>query len=136
MYTDTSLLKPGEHAIVIFTYGRYFHKKRDGSGSTGNWVIDENRKCSKVVIYNRVGARNDVYVARRAGLKPSREPGRFIINLEKIHYFGTTYFNWPQFAGSRNPVRYLKISTAAGGRRKANGSDLNAANLELLPAVQ
>lgn len=134
MKADTSLLKRGEHAIVIFTYGKYFQKRRDGSGSTGNWVIDEKRKCSKVVIYNRTARGNEVYVAKRAAVTPSKkEAGRFVIKLDNIEYFGSTYFNWPQFSGSRNPVRYFKFSSAMRKRRYSDGTKLN---LILLPPLE
>src|SRR5690349_7455375 len=96
----TSLLKRGENAIVIFTYGKYFHRQKDGSGSTGNWVLDEKRKANQVIIYNRTERGNEVYVAKRAALTPAKQAGRFVINLNNIRYFGCTYFNWPQFSGS------------------------------------
>jgi hypothetical protein len=131
----TSLLQRGEHAIVIFTYGRHFQKRKDGSGSTGDWVIDETRKCNKVVIYNRIQARNDIYVAKRRDIKPAKQPGRFVLKLSDIRYFGTTYFNWPQFAGSRNPVRYLKISSAQRSRRRSSNDD-SVVNLSLLPPAE
>lgn len=131
----TSLLKRGENAIVIFTYGKYFHKKQDGSGSTGNWVIDENRKCDQVIIYNRTGSRNDIYVAKRHDVQKSRESGRFIIELKNIQYFGCTYLNWPQFSGSRNPVRYFNLPTLPR-RKRPNGDTIGVSNLELLPSVE
>lgn len=130
----TSLLKRGENAIVIFTYGKYFRKMKDGSGSTGNWVIDEKRKCSKVVIYNRTQRGNEVYVAKRAAVTPSKEAGRFIIKLDRIEYYGCTYFNWPQFAGSRNPIRYFKYTSGMRTRRQTQGDD--AINLSLLPPAE
>lgn len=130
----TSLLKRGENAIVIFTYGKYFRKMKDGSGSTGNWVIDEKRKCNKVVIYNRTQRGNEVYVAKRTAISPSKEAGRFVIKLESIEYYGSTYFNWPQFAGSRNPVRYFKYTSGIRNRRRANGDD--GINLALLPPAE
>ncbi len=127
----TSLLKRGENAIVIFTYGKYFRKMKDGSGSTGNWVIDAGRKCSKVVIYNRTHRGNEVYVAKRKAVMPSKkEAGRFVIQLNEIEYFGCTYFNWPQFSGSRNPIRYFSIASQARGRRRTMD---NGMNLALLP---
>lgn len=131
----TSLLKRGEDALVIFTYGKYFRKSKDGSGSTGNWVIDENRKCKRVVIYNRTERGNEVYVAQRAGISPSREAGRFVIALNNIQYFGSTYFNWPQFSGSRNPVRYFKIPSQPRRRTRVSGADEGALTLELLPSA-
>ena len=127
----TSLLKRGENAIVIFTYGKYFRKMKDGSGSTGNWVIDEKRKCNKVVIYNRTQRGNEVYVAKRAALTPAKQAGRFIINLHNIEYFGCTYFNWPQFSGSRNPIRYFQIPSQPRAKRRGAGDP--ALNLELIP---
>lgn len=131
----TSLLKRGENAIVIFTYGKYFRKMKDGSGSTGNWVIDENRKCNKVVIYNRTHRGNEVYVAKRTALTPSKkEAGRFIIQLDEIQYYGCTYFNWLQFAGSRNPIRYFTLATDARGKRRGNGDA--GINPALLPFVE
>lgn len=132
----TSLLKRGEDALVIFTYGKYFHKKQDGSGSTGNWVIDAERKCVQVIIYNRTQQGNQVYVAKRAGVTPSKkEAGRFVIELNDIEYFGCTYFNWLQFSGSRNPIRYLKIPSHARGKRRNNQIDTNI-KLSLLPVVE
>jgi hypothetical protein len=132
----TSLLKRGENAIVIFTYGKYFRKMKDGSGSTGNWVIDEKRKCNKVVIYNRTHRGNEVYVAKRTALTPSKEAGRFVIKLNNIEYYGCTYFNWVQFAGSRNPIRYFKIASQSRGKRRGNGTGDAGINLELLPSVE
>jgi hypothetical protein len=130
----TSLLKRGENAIAIFTHGKYFTKKRDGSGATGNWVIDQTRPCNKVVIYKRTAARNDVYVARRSAVKPSKDDGRFIIQLREIQYYGSTYLNWPQFAGSRNPVRYLYFSSQTTGKRRSTSRDGSDLNLELVLA--
>lgn len=135
MHTDTSLLRRGEHAIAIFTHGKYFQRRRDGSGSTGNWVLDDKRKCNQVIIYNRTESRNDIYVARRTAVKPSREAGRFVLDLDKIHYLGSTYLNWLQFAGSRNPVRYLQ-SRPYSRKKRSNKSQAAALNLELLPAPE
>ncbi len=130
----TSLLKRGQAALVIFTHGKYFRRNRDGTGSTGNWVVDENRKCNQVVIYNRTERGNQVFVARRKGVVPSKVEGRSVIELANIKYYGTTYFNWPQFAGSRNPIRYFTLpSHSRGKQRKQSGLDLN---LALLPPAE
>lgn len=128
----TSLLRRGENAIVIFTYGKYFRKMKDGSGSTGHWVIDEKRKCKQVIIYNRTQRGNEVYVAKRTAVTPSKkEAGRFVIQLNHITYYGCTYFNWPQFSGSRNPVRYFKVESRPRGKRRANNAEPGV-HLELL----
>lgn len=131
----TSLLKRGQDAIVIFTYGKYFRKMKDGSGSTGHWVIDENRKCNQVIIYNRTQRGNEVYVAKRTAVLPSKkEAGRFVIHLNEIEYFGCTYFNWLQFSGSRNPIRYLKVESRPRGRRRVSSE--SELHLELLPFAE
>lgn len=108
----TSLLKRGENAIVIFTYGKSFQIKQDRSGSTGNWVINQNRSTRKVIIYERTERGNDIYVAKRTAIKKSRDSGRYVIHLTDVAYYGTTYMNWPQFSGSRNPVRYWEQAAA------------------------
>lgn len=127
----TSLLSRNEEAIVIFTYGKYFRRNKDGSGSTGNWVIDESRKCGKVVIYKRTNSHNDIYIAKRAAVEPSKEDGRYVIKLAEIRYFGTTYFNWPQFTGSRNPVRYLRMKRRKSSSRKSSMNGETGINLTL-----
>ncbi len=38
------LLRPGEIGLFIFTEGDKFTKNADGSGSTGDWTIDPNRR--------------------------------------------------------------------------------------------
>lgn len=106
MKTATSLLKRGENAVVVFTHGKYLSLKRDGSGSTGNWVINKNRRIKKVVIYERTKTGNEIYIARPTSISGSRDPGRYVIKFADMRYFGNTYFNWPEFSGSRNPVRY------------------------------
>lgn len=106
MNNATSLLKRGESAVVVFTHGKYLNLKRDGSGSTGNWVINKNRQIKKVVIYERTKTGNEIYVASPTSITDSRDPGRSVIQFANLRYFGKTYFNWPEFSGSRNPVRY------------------------------
>jgi len=106
MKADTSLLKRGQDAIVVFTYGEKFKIHPDATGSTGNWVLDQKRSTRKVIIYERTPRGNDVYVAKRKTIQRSKEAGRYIIHLQDVRYFGTTYLNWTQFSGSRNPIRY------------------------------
>jgi hypothetical protein len=105
MKADTSLLKRGEDAIVVFTHGEKFKIHSDRSGSTGNWILNQKRGTRKVIIYERTARGNDIYVAKRKAVQPSRD-GRYIIHLQDVRYFGTTYFNWLQFSGSRHPIRY------------------------------
>lgn len=107
MKADTSLLKRGENAIVIFTYGKKLRIQPDRSGSTGDWVINHKRSTRKIIIYERTARGNEIYVGKRAAIKKSRASGRYVIHLKDVRYYGTTYFNWPQFSGSRNPIRYF-----------------------------
>jgi hypothetical protein len=106
MKADTSLLKRGEDAIVVFTYGKKFKIHPDASGSTGNWIINQKRGTRKVIIYARTARGNDIYVAKRKTVQRAQENGRYVIHLQDVRYFGTTYLNWLQFSGSRNPIRY------------------------------
>lgn len=128
----TSLLKRGEKAIVIFTHGKYFKKNRDGSGSTGHWLIDEKRQATRVVIYNRTHSGNQVYVARRVAVTPSKVPGRFVLQLNDVRYYGSTYFNWLQFSGSRNPVRYFRMPVQTRTGRQGSTAEPHGNNLEQL----
>ena len=128
--SSTSLLNPNAKAIVVFTHGKDLKIKRDGSGSTGNWVIDPKRPIHKVVIYERTPTGNEIYVAKPAAIARSRDEGRFVIKLADVKYFGSTYFNWPDFAGSRNPVRYRqKYATRGGERRVRARMDFEQAQL-------
>jgi hypothetical protein len=129
----TSLLQRGENAIVIFTYGKKFNIKRDRSGSTGNWVLNHQRKYRKVVIYERTTEGNDVYVARRAGIKRSNQDRRYVLFLKDVSYLGTTYLNWPRFSGSRNPIRYWSTDHTRGPSRSASHADESAFQASYLP---
>lgn len=108
MKADTSLLKRGENAIVIFTYGKKLKIHPDASGSTGDWVINHKRNTRKIIIYERTERGNEIYVGKRTAIKKSRASGRYVIHLKDVRYFGNTFFNWTQFSGSRNPIRYFE----------------------------
>lgn len=109
------LLKSGESAIVIFTDGRDFNRNRDGSGQTGNWVIDPKRLFEKVIVYRRdkVFGKNEVYAATPVGvigpihLTKSKQD-RYAIKLSSVKLEGTTSEKWFSFAQTGpNPIRYL-----------------------------
>jgi hypothetical protein len=68
--------------------------------------LNHARKYRKVVIYERTSSGNDIYIARRAQIKRSKQDRRYVIHLKDVSYYGTTYLNWPSFSGSRNPIRY------------------------------
>lgn len=109
------LLKSGEFAIVIFTDRRDFKRNRDGSGQTGNWVIDPKRTFEKVIIYRRdkLSGKNEVYVATPVDVVgPTRstksKQHRHAINLSSVKLEGTTSEKWFSFAQTGpNPIRYL-----------------------------
>lgn len=107
------LLQSGESAIVIFTDGRDFQHSRDGSGETGNWVMNSKRPFDKVIIYRRdqKSGANEVWTATPVGVipAPAHSPGRYVIKLSSVKLEGTSDEKWPSFAQTgENPIRYLK----------------------------
>lgn len=108
----SSLLGPGETAIVIFTEGGHLQLQRDGLGSTGNWKISARRAVDRVIIYRRDPAGtsrdNDAFIAFHAGLEGPDENGRYIVRMQGVQYSGRTPHNWHYFADAgTNPIRYL-----------------------------
>lgn len=103
-------IKPGENVVVIFTHGMHFDLDDDNTGSTGQWVIDSNRRLDRVILYRRDDDKdlNTLYIANYAGIEPATREGRYDIQLTHVQYIGTTSKNWPEFAeGGQNPIRYL-----------------------------
>ncbi len=47
------LLSVPKRTVAIFTRGPLFVFKKDGTGKTGNWMIDPKRDVQKVIIYCR-----------------------------------------------------------------------------------
>jgi hypothetical protein len=104
------VLQPGETALVLFTRGELFTTNPDRSGETGNWRLDPQRVPDRVVIYRRGDTTdsNEVFIASCAGFRPSKEPGRLVLQLAKVSPAGTTHLNWRDFAqASSNPIRYV-----------------------------
>jgi hypothetical protein len=108
------VLKPGETAVAIFTRGERFKLKKDGSGSTGNWVISQRRKTDKVIIYKQDPERgqHEIYVGLPVEIIDSDEEGRREVRMRNVELVGTTSNNWNEFtetkAGAANPVKYIK----------------------------
>jgi len=107
------LVKRGESAVAIFTRGGHFEHDPDGSGYTGNWVINPQKKLDKVVIYKRdaAGTRHEVYVGTPVEIIDSEQEGRRQIKMVDIRLAGTTTHNWNEFTetkhGSINPIKYI-----------------------------
>lgn len=105
------VLQPGESALVIFTRDRELTLRPDGSGFTGNWVLDPRRRQSRVVIYNRTGANADggeIISALHWETTASTEPGRFVVAFKNSVLHGRTDKDWKEFAGTgQNPIRYI-----------------------------
>ncbi len=102
-------LRSGETAVAVFTKGRDFELNKDGTGTTGDWVVRANLDVDKVIIYHRkeeTGV-NEIYVADFDGLSPGIE------RRHKIHFVNAKLVNntdqtWYTFAdATQNPVRYL-----------------------------
>jgi hypothetical protein len=108
------VIKPGETAVVIFTRGGRFTLKQDGSGSTGNWVVSQNRKTDKVIIYKRDSRRgqSEIYVGVPVEIIDSDEEGRREARMASLELVGTTDSNWNEFTetkqGAVNPVKYIE----------------------------
>lgn len=105
------LLEPGESALVVFTHGQHFNLDPDGTGSSGDWVIDPDRHVDRFIVYSRrgpAGGPAEVYRAEFVSAAESAKPGRFVVNFSGAELVGVTRESWPQFADTGvNPVRYI-----------------------------
>ena len=105
------LLGAGETALVIFTMGQNLTDNHDGTGSTGWWVINPQRKVNRVIIYRRAGddtTNNDLFIARYDGVEGPREDGRYLVRLLDFTLAGHTASNWRKFADTHSKaLRYI-----------------------------
>ncbi len=108
------VIKAGESAVALFTRGAHFVLHQDGSGYTGNWVIDSNRRVDKIIIYQRDTKDNQhkVYVGEPVEIIESGEKGRRQIKMADVRFVGTTTCNWNDFTetkhGAINPIKYIR----------------------------
>jgi hypothetical protein len=108
------LLRPGEVGLFIFTEGSNFTVNPDGTGSTGDWVVDPRRRVDWIVIYKRGSdpANNELWMARPGDYESARSD-RYAIGLRHIQRVGATDANWSQFAtAGNNPIRYISRDQA------------------------
>jgi hypothetical protein len=121
LHSVIDLLAPGESALAVFTHGRHFNLNPDGTGSSGNWVIDPERRVDRFIVYNRSGAAGvpaEVYRADFVGAVQSAEPGRLVVNFRAAELAGVTRDSWPKFADTGvNPVRYIARPENNNGKR-------------------
>jgi hypothetical protein len=115
----SNLLDPGESAIVLFTKrpaslspNSEFVIKPDGSGWSGDWVIDGKRPADKVIIYYRLAGRGSHYgeilVANYDASMATSHPRRFRITFHGVKPVGTTNQTWPDFAGKgQSPAGHI-----------------------------
>lgn len=106
------LVQFGEKAVVLFTRGPHFLLDRDGNGSTGNWVINEDslNGTDKVIIYKRdeTNGKNIVFLGDYQDCRPSNEARRLILSFNNMKEVGLTQSNWIQFGGvGGQPVFFL-----------------------------
>ena len=108
--TASQLLRPGEVGLVLFTEGANLTINPDGSGSTGDWVVDPRRRVDWIIMYRREAgnpADNELLMARSGDFEGPRGD-RYLINLRDVKRVGSTNVNWREFAGGwNNPVRYI-----------------------------
>jgi hypothetical protein len=106
------LVKFGEKAVVLFTRGPHLVINPDGTGSTGNWVINEDtlNGIDKVIIYKRdeINGKNVVFLGDYQNCNPSDEPRRLILTFTNMQEAGLTHSNWIEFGGvGGQPVFFL-----------------------------
>ncbi|SRR6266446_7943218 len=95
--TADQLLRPGEVGLFIFTEGANLTIGSDGSGSTGDWVVDPRRRVDWVIIYKRgsTPTHNELWMARCGNYEGPRSD-RYGIGLRDAHRVGSTDANWAQ----------------------------------------
>jgi hypothetical protein len=106
-----AFLRPDETALVIFTDGSNLTFGADGSGTSGEWEINPQRKVDRVILYRRLDSpeRNEIYLANHAGTRPAPDPDRHFVDLAHVQYAGLTQEDWYEFAGKgQNPIRYVR----------------------------
>ena len=116
------LLQAGESALAVLTDGRNLKLKRDGSGTSGYWVIDPARQVDRFIIYCREGGAGDtaqLYRGDYVSTEPSTEDaGRYAVTFEGAKQVGVTRLTWPKFADTgSNPVRYISRPATEGSLR-------------------
>ena len=109
--TAQELLQSGETGLFVHTDGLHFTHEVDGSGTTGNWVINPTRHIDRVVIVRwerRGGQRFTELFTARPDKFVRLENGRYEIKLIGVRLAGSTDRSWMEFAGTgRNPVKYV-----------------------------
>ncbi len=107
-------LIPGETAIVVFTDGLNLTIQPDGTGTSGNWIINPHRQADKIIIYRRDTKNtqiiNEILIERHNGVSgPTPDDNRrYIVAFIDLKSHGTTNTNWREFAETGSaPVRYL-----------------------------
>jgi hypothetical protein len=118
--TAKNLLKKGETAVVIFTKDIQFFRKPDGTGSSGNWIMNRHRIADRVILYCRKHPRStaDIYLADfvpptnttdcYGNPVPPNESPRVVVHFAGCSHVGQTRKNWYQFADTgTNPIRWL-----------------------------
>jgi len=104
----------GEKALVVFTHGLNLKIRPDGTGTSGNWIIDPRRRADKIIIYRRntsdIETTNEIFIGQQNGISgPTPDDDRrYIVAFIDLKRVGTTDMNWKEFAETGSaPVRYL-----------------------------
>jgi hypothetical protein len=110
------VLEPGERGLCVYTRGPYLSFDRDGSGSSGWWILNPHREVDKVIIYLRSSHQQaEVYVADWLRFEARQND----IRRFKVYFLNgnvdspyRTVSNWFSFANTgAYPVRYLDKPT-------------------------
>jgi hypothetical protein len=105
----SELLQVGQSALVLFTDGNQLVLQPDGTGSTGNWRLDDDFECDKVIIYWRTDTANKVHLGDFIATRSSPERNRRVVVFRNMSLLGVTDSNWFQFAnGSQLPNQVIE----------------------------
>ena len=110
-------LIPGEKALVVFTDGLNLTIRPDGTGTSGNWIVNPHRRADKIIIdpvaySTETRITNEIFMGQQNGIiGPTPDDDRRYISWHFIDlkHVGTTDMNWKEFAETGSaPVKYLK----------------------------
>ncbi|WP_110520478.1 HNH endonuclease [Herpetosiphon llansteffanensis] len=103
-------VQPGKRLLALFTNGHLLTFNNDGTGSSGNWIMDDHRinTIDQVLIYLRDDSNiNKLYTATYKYAEKV-EDGRYCVYFEHYHYIKEIEQNWVQFTGAQQVVRYFE----------------------------
>lgn len=107
----TDIISDDERTIALFTRGLHLEFRENGTGYSGNWVLDPERHFDKVVIYLRKDGGsevvNEIYLADFIWSEGPVDARRYRVHFKNLHQVGVTEKHWKEFTNRGvNPVKY------------------------------